>query len=185
MFAKRERRRDFLALGLWPYVLLGLSLLSYHRDDPVGEPTFPLNRLYRPTRFPIRPTPTVHNWCGHSGAMVADMLRTTLGWGALLPGRLAGRGRSCPARSGHDPSPRLTADRLAALADRADVADSPCWPRPSWSGPMIGPGGYLGSLGYGLLRLHFAAIGGFLLAVLRGPVRTDPLHRLRDRSSWP
>ncbi len=29
---------------------------------------------------------------------------------------------------------------------------------------MIGPGGYVGALGYGLLQLHFAAVGGFLLA---------------------
>ncbi len=30
---------------------------------------------------------------------------------------------------------------------------------------MIGPGGYLGALGYGVLRIHFAAVGGFLLAM--------------------
>ena len=158
--------------------LLGLSLFSYHRDDPMGEPIFPLSRLYHPDTLTFPPATTIHNLvrshrrAGRRPAALGPRL------GRVLPGRLTGRGRRRAAAARHDPRSRLAA--VGWLLSLIGLTSLIAMLAPArWSGPMIGPGGYLGSLGYGLLQLHFAAVGGFLLASQRRAVRTDPLHRLR------
>ncbi len=91
MFETRDRRQDLFALVLLAFTsLLGLSLLSYRRADPLGEPIFPLSLIYRPDTLSFPTSGTVHNWCGRSGALVADLLLSGLGWCAFyLVGSMA------------------------------------------------------------------------------------------------
>ena len=56
---------------------------------------------------------------------------------------------------------------------------------PDWTpGPVVGSGGYLGTLVGGLLRLHFASVGGLVLAGSALMARLVTLHGLRAGASW-
>ncbi len=164
MAENRDRRRDLTALALLALTaLLGLSLISYHRNDPIGDPVFPLNRFYQPDTLAFPPSNTIQNLCGHTGAVVADLLLTALGWGAYyLVGSLAVVAMVLLVR-GTIASPFLRLVGWCLTLIGLTALTTMLAPE-RWSGPMIGPGGYLGALSYGLLQQHFAAVGGFLLA---------------------
>ncbi|MGA2062983.1 MAG: DNA translocase FtsK 4TM domain-containing protein [Thermoguttaceae bacterium] len=152
MFEERKLKRDLLALALLALVIfLTAALFSYDPADP-------------PTSLVYPPHLEIHNTCGRSGAIVARLLFESLGIGAyylivsltvLDAVLLMHRRISQPwLRAG---GWLLSLVGLTALAAMALARLSP--------GPVIGPGGYLGATGRGLLELHFARVGAYIISV--------------------
>ncbi len=152
MFEERKLKRDLLALALLALVIfLTAALFSYDPADP-------------PTALVFPPHLEIHNTCGRSGAIVARLLFESLGIGAyylivsltvLDAVLLMHRRISQPwLRAG---GWLLSLVGLTALAAMALARLSP--------GPVIGPGGYLGATGRGLLEMHFARVGAYIISV--------------------
>ncbi|MGD0898736.1 MAG: DNA translocase FtsK [Thermoguttaceae bacterium] len=152
MLEHRNRKLDLLALGLLALVVfLAASLWSYDPADPPSKLVFPER-------------PQVLNVCGRSGALMSRLLLGAIGVGAyylvlslgVLDFVLLVR------RPISQPILRwigwlLSLAGLTALASMAVPQLSP--------GPAIGSGGYLGAAGRGLLEMHFASVGAYILAV--------------------
>lgn len=157
-------KRDLLALGLLALVVfLGAALVTYDPADPIVEPVAPLNLLYQPDQLVTPPNSQVHNVCGRWGAMAADMLFSACGLAAwFVVGSLGVLDFTMLRRKAIDtPILRLfgwTAAIIGLTTILAMVA-------PTLSpGPVIGPGGYVGALGRSLVEMHFAHVGGLILA---------------------
>jgi len=166
---------DLVALGLLAlHLFLALSLLTYDPADPPSTLTYP-------------PRTETHNACGPLGALVARTLLCGFGVGAyflvlssaavtiLLLRRQTLR--EVPLRFGGWLLILLGICTLASFA----------WPRLS-PGPVIGPGGYLGAAGRGLLEANFAWAGSFILicSVLIGGLIlcTEELLARSARLTW-
>jgi len=161
MLEQRNSKLDLLAIALLALVLFaGLSLTSYHRADPVGlagtsSLVYPVNE-------------DVANICGRGGAWLADRLLRALGIGAyylvlslaVLDGVLLMRRRI--------PQPAIRVFgwivSLAGLSTLAAMAVPTLCPT-LWAGPEMGAGGYLGAAGHGLLEMHFAVAGAYILTL--------------------
>jgi S-DNA-T family DNA segregation ATPase FtsK/SpoIIIE len=161
MLEQRNSKLDLLAIALLALlVFAGLSLVSYHRADPVGfggtaSLVYPVNE-------------DVANICGRGGAWLADRLLRGLGIGAyymvlslaVLDGLLLMRRRI----------PQATIRifgwmvSLAGLSTLAAMAVPTLCPS-LWAGPEMGAGGFLGAAGHGLLESHFAVAGAYILTV--------------------
>ncbi len=152
MFEERKLKRDLAALALLALaIFLTAALCSYDPADP-------------PTSLVFPPHLEIHNTCGRSGAVVARLLFEWLGIGAyylivsltvLDAVLLMHRRISQPwLRAG---GWLLSLLGLTTLAAMALARFSP--------GPVIGPGGYLGATGGGLLELHFARVGAYIISV--------------------
>ncbi|MEX0711555.1 MAG: DNA translocase FtsK 4TM domain-containing protein, partial [Pirellulales bacterium] len=150
MLEQRNLKLDLAALALLALtVLLAVSLATYSPADPPSTLVYPA-------------AAELNNACGRAGALVAALLLEGLGIGAyylvlslmVLDGALLG------GRKVREPWLRgfgwgLS---LAGLATLAALA------LPGWSpGPVIGAGGYLGATGRGLLEMHFASAGAYIL----------------------
>ncbi len=165
MFEDRNQRVDLLALVLLAVtVFLALSLISYSPTDPIREPIYPVNLIYQPDSLVYPVSESIGNWCGHLGAISADILLRALGVGAyfvvvslvgLVGFMLLGRDISAPVM-------RIFGWFLTLIGFTTLV--SIALPA-GWPGPSIGPGGYIGALGQGILSVHFATIGGLVLAI--------------------
>lgn len=143
--------RDLAALGLLGVVLfLGAALWSYDPADPPGAIV-----------FPQRSSPA--NWCGRAGAWVSWALLETLGIGAyyLLVSLACLDAALLARRNISDPVFRF-AGWLASLAGLTTLA-AIVWPA-LVSGPVIGPGGYLGATLHALLGMHFGRVGAGIVA---------------------
>jgi S-DNA-T family DNA segregation ATPase FtsK/SpoIIIE len=165
MFEQRNLKLDLLALGLVALVLLiGLSLVTYDPADSVGTMVWPFNAVYQQDAVVYPPSEKITNVCGCLGALVSDVLLTGLGIGAyyLLFSAVVLNVVLLMRREITTPLIRffgwfgslaggttLTAVLLPAMSP----------------GPVIGPGGYLGALGRGILESHFALVGSVILAV--------------------
>jgi S-DNA-T family DNA segregation ATPase FtsK/SpoIIIE len=151
MLENRNLKLDLLALGLLALVVfLAAALWSYDPADPPSKLVFPER-----TR--------VLNVCGHSGALASRLLLGALGLGAyyLLVSLAALDFVLLRRRPIGQPIVRtagwlLSLSGLTILAAMAVPQLSP--------GPVIGAGGYLGAAGRGLLELHFASVGAYILA---------------------
>ncbi len=155
MAKSRNRSVDLLGLVLLIVVLfLILSLHSYQISDPISEPIFPLNRLYQPNPATFPLADHVSNWCGHTGALVADLLFGWFGWGAYyLTISLVGVAVALLSqRPLVAPFLQLTGWSLSLVGITALAS---ILAPGHWNGPVIGPGGYLGALGSGILSTHF------------------------------
>jgi DNA segregation ATPase FtsK/SpoIIIE, S-DNA-T family len=152
MFEERKLNLDLTALALLAVVaFLAVALVSYDPADPPGGLVYPEPAV-------------VNNACGRLGAWVAAQLFAGFGIGAyylvaslaVLDFALLGR------RKIEQPVLRLVGWGLSliALATLASMAMPGLSP-----GPVIGPGGYLGAAGRGLLESHFATAGAFILTV--------------------
>ncbi len=151
MAEARSIKLDLAALALLAIcVFAGMSLATYDRAESLDGLVYP-------------PTAKIQNACGRSGALAADLLLQGLGVGAyylvgslaLLDGWLLAR------RPVTQPALRALgwAMSLVSLCTLASLATT-------WSlGPVIGPGGYLGAAGRGLLELHFARAGAYILTL--------------------
>jgi S-DNA-T family DNA segregation ATPase FtsK/SpoIIIE len=157
MFENRNRQLDIAALVLVAFTLLvGLSLLTYHRSDPYtlsGESTAMV--------FPAPPSP--RNACGRLGAVVAHQLLDKLGVGAYyaLGSLVIVAGLVILQRPINQPLIRA-AGWLMSLAGLCTLA---ALVLPNWTpGPVIGAGGYLGALGRAWLEANFAHAGSLIFA---------------------
>jgi len=164
MLQNRRLVSDLIALALLGVaVFLAISLATYDPADPLIELAPPFDRLYRPDIVVYPISDEITNACGRWGAVAADVLLTGLGIGAyylvlslaILDFQLLRR------RSIDTPMVRMSG-WMASLAGITAIA---AMVAPTVSaGPVIGPGGYLGALGKGLLHLHFATAGSLILA---------------------
>jgi len=152
MFEQRNIKLDVFALALLVLTLFaGAALVSYDPADPPTTLVYPANAH-------------VENACGRCGALVAAGLFNLLGVGAYyLVGSLAIVDALLLARRRiSDPSLRAVGWGVSLLGLTTLVAMVAPWLSP---GPIIGAGGYLGATGRGLLQLHFATAGAYLIAV--------------------
>ncbi len=152
MFEERDLKIDLLALGLLALtVFLAAGLFSYVPSDPPSEVVYPSAEI-------------VANLCGRSGALVSHTLFTGLGLGAFyvlvslafLTAVLLARHEVT------EPLVRLSGWLLSltALCTLAQLAVPELSP-----GPVIGAGGYLGAVGRGLLEMHFASVGAYIIVI--------------------
>ncbi len=152
MFDERDLKIDLLALGLLALtVFLAAGLFSFDPADPPTDLVYP-------------PSETTANLCGQSGALVSHFLFAGLGIGAyfvlasfaVLTAVLLARYQVT------DPLLRLFGWllALAGVCTLAQLAIPDALP-----GPVIGSGGYLGAIGRGLLEMHFASVGAYILVV--------------------
>ncbi len=142
---------DLVALGLLALVVfLGASLASYDPADPPSNLVYP-------------PRDTVTNLCGRAGAVAARQLLEGLGLGAYyLVVWLAALDVMLLARRPiSHPLLRLSGWLLSLWGFTTLAALAVPWLSP---GPVIGAGGYLGAAGRGLLELHFASVGAYIIA---------------------
>ena len=164
MRENRSLKRDLFALGLLALVVfLSLALVTYNPSDPIVELVAPLNRFYQPDILAYPQNETIENACGKWGALIAGMLLTALGVGAyyLVFSLGAIDALLLLRRSVDSPTVRAVGWCTSLIGLTAVAAMAV----PRWSpGPVIGPGGYLGALGAGMLQLHFATAGACILA---------------------
>jgi S-DNA-T family DNA segregation ATPase FtsK/SpoIIIE len=150
MLEERNLKLDLLALAVLALtIFLAASLLSYHSADA-------------PSRL-VYPEPAeVRNICGRSGALASTLLLGTLGLGAYyLVLSLAALAAVLLARR-HlgDPVLRL----FGWLLSLVGLSTFSAMALPHLSpGPVIGPGGYLGAAGRGLLEMNFASVGAYIV----------------------
>lgn len=141
---------DLMAIGLLALaVFLGLSLASYDPADPPAHVVYP------------EPT-TASNLCGQAGAILSHLLLSGFGWGsyALLAALVVVDARLFTKEECRDPLTRMIGGVLVLAAictacqllvpDRA-------------AGPLVGSGGYLGTIGTALLQQHFSLVGSMIL----------------------
>ena len=150
MFDDRNLKLDVLALALFATVVfLALALLTYHPSDPPSTLVYP-------------PDGAIENACGRFGAWSAHLLLAGLGVGAyylvlslgVLDGLLLMR----------RPIDQPVIRTIGWLMSLAGLTTLTALLLTGFSlGPMVGPGGYLGAAGLGLLETQFAAAGAFVL----------------------
>jgi len=164
MLEERDLKIDLLALSLVAMIVfLTLSLVTYNPSDPIGELVFPLDRLHLTdsTVYPL--ADEISNACGQSGALVSQLLFTTIGLGAfyLLVSLIVLDGLLLMRRPISTPLLRMVGWGVSLLGFTTLVAML----LPSWSlGPVIGSGGYIGALARAALETRFAAAGAGILA---------------------
>jgi S-DNA-T family DNA segregation ATPase FtsK/SpoIIIE len=164
MFDDRDVRFDVFALGLLVLVVfLGLSLVSYDAADPIVELVYPFNQLYQPDVLTYPVSETTANWCGPWGSLVASVTLEALGIGAYYAVISLGILTTLLLMRRDVDSPVLrTVGWVLSLVGFTTLATLLLpWLTP---GPVMGAGGYLGALGAGMLKMHFADLGGFILA---------------------
>jgi DNA segregation ATPase FtsK/SpoIIIE, S-DNA-T family len=164
MLENRKLRRDLVALALLALVVfLGVSLATYDPADRVPVPIAPLNLLLAPDALVHPPNSQIHNVCGLWGALAAEALLTMLGIGAYyLVLSLAVLDFQLLRRQEIDMPALRALGWIASLFGATTIAALALpWLSP---GPVIGPGGYVGALGRTVVEMHFATIGGLILA---------------------
>ena len=151
MFEHRNLKLDLLALALMALtVFLGAALVSYDRADPPSELVYPQNI-------------EIHNVCGRSGAIVSKFMLEGLGAGAyyLVISLAVFDVVLLTRRKVNQPWLRA-GGWLLSLVGVTVLAAVAC---PQLSpGPVIGAGGYVGAAGRGLLQMHFARLGTYIIA---------------------
>ena len=165
MAEARSLKLDLFALSLLAFtVFLGASVVTYDPADPVPSLVAPLDRLYSPDQLVDPQNAEIQNACGAWGAMAADMLYTGLGVGAgLLIVSLVIVDVVLLRRQELDAPVMRAIGWFVAVAGLCSLANMML---PNWSpGPVVGAGGYVGALGAGLMRQHFAFWGGVILSL--------------------
>jgi S-DNA-T family DNA segregation ATPase FtsK/SpoIIIE len=150
MLEERNLKLDLLALGVLALtIFLAASLLGYHPADAASRLVYP-----EPAE--------VANLCGRSGALASAMLLSALGLGAyyLVVSLAVLAAVLLVRRPPGDPLLRL----LGWLLSLVGFSTFSAMALPGLSpGPVIGPGGYLGAAGRGLLEMNFAAVGAYIV----------------------
>ncbi|HUY90729.1 MAG TPA: DNA translocase FtsK 4TM domain-containing protein [Pirellulales bacterium] len=169
----RNLKADLAALTLLALtVFLAIALATYDPADP------PSNLVYPPAT-------EIHNACGRVGAVVARVLFEGLGLGAYyLILSLAVLAAALLRRQEINERGLRAAGWAMSLAGFAALA---ALAAPEWSpGPVIGSGGYLGAAARGLLEMHFATAGAYILvvSVLAGGLLLSTDYLLVRLSAW-
>ncbi|HEY4761962.1 MAG TPA: DNA translocase FtsK 4TM domain-containing protein, partial [Thermoguttaceae bacterium] len=118
----------------------------------------PPNRLVFPLNYQI------HNICGRSGAVVSKVLFEVLGIGAyyLILSLTVLDAVMLTRRHINQPWLRISGWLLSLLGLTSLAAI--CLPE-LFTGPVIGPGGYLGATGRAYLETHFARVGAYIVII--------------------
>ncbi len=161
----RKIRNDIVALGLLAAIIfLIASLASYDPADPVANPVFAMNLIYQPDQLAYPLNDSIQNACGATGAWCADILVHTLGLGAyfLIVGLIALEVALFRTKAVAAPLMKTVGWTLSLLG--FTTLATMVLPA-TWASPVIGPGGYLGALGTGVLHTHFGTLGCFIIAL--------------------
>jgi S-DNA-T family DNA segregation ATPase FtsK/SpoIIIE len=149
---EKRRRLDLLALVLLAVNLfLAVAVFSYDPADPPSTLVYP-------------PRAETRNACGPLGALAARVLFGAFGMAAYFVAASLATVTVLllMRREISDAALRLGGWLLTLLG----LTTSASFLLPQLGpGPVIGPGGYLGATGRGLLEAHFATAGSFILIV--------------------
>ena len=169
-FMSQEHRleNDLVALALMALVVfLAIALGSYSSADPVADMVSPLRVIYQPDRLCWSPelangVHRIANLGGRWGALLADVLLSTIGLGAYYAVGCAFLAAVRLLRRRPLSAPLLRSlGWLASLAGL--VAAVNLW-APQWTpGPIVGGGGYLGELLGRSMDQHFTEAGSMIL----------------------
>ena len=162
MSEERKIRNDILAVGLLAaIVFLVAALATFDPADPAFSASPLLNQVYQPDQLYYPANTSFANACGPIGAWTADMLVNTVGIGAyfLVIGLIAMELALFKRQAIESPWIKTTGWTLSlmALTTLASIA----LPDRMMS-PLIGPGGYLGAMGRGILG-SYLGLGGSLI----------------------
>ena len=164
MIDNRSPKSDLLALLIFlPALFIALLLATYDAADPAGPIFRQFDQWYQSDIVVWPQNEQPRNLFGRAGATFSDLLYSTLGIGAwLLVAGLAGLSVSLLK---HRPVGEMWGRWTGWLIALIGLSTFSNLLLPHWTpGPIIGPGGYLGALGAGLLNLYFSSIGGLILA---------------------
>jgi len=164
MPSNRILTRDLFALALLAVLIfLTASVLTYDPADPLPELWAPLSYLYQADALVSPANTETSNACGHLGAMTADLMLSCMGLGAYYALFSLGvvtfqllRRRDIDSGIVRATGWAMSLTGVATICAMFFTGASP--------GPVIGPGGYLGATGRGLLEMHFATTGSVILA---------------------
>jgi S-DNA-T family DNA segregation ATPase FtsK/SpoIIIE len=164
MFDNRNLKVDLVAIALLAITaFLGVSLATYDAADPVADHVGPVTLIYQPDVLVYPQNERIQNACGRWGALVADVLLTSLGIGAFYAVASLGLLSAALMRQYDLDRPIQRAIGWAMSLLGITTLFTALVPGLS-VGPVIGSGGYLGKLGQVLLEMHFATAGGLILA---------------------
>ncbi|QDU57418.1 DNA translocase FtsK [Aeoliella mucimassa] len=155
MFENRNRQLDVAALALVAITLLvGLSLITYHRSDPCTLAGESVSMVYPPAESP-------QNACGRLGAVLAYQMLDKFGIGAyfVLGSLIVVTGLTLLQRSVNQWLIRSVGWGLTLVA----ICTLASLLLPNWTpGPVVGAGGYLGAMGRAWLQVNFAQAGALI-----------------------
>lgn len=165
MSEERKIRNDIIAVGLLAaIVFLMAALATFDTSDPAHAASSWLNQIYQPDQLEYPAATDFQNACGPIGAWTADMLINTLGIGAyfVLIGLIAMEIALFKRQNIETPWLKTTGWALSLFA----LTTLSAMVVPSFFfGPLIGPGGYLGALGQGILGNYLGSVGSFIVAL--------------------
>lgn len=164
MIENRNPHCDLFAVVLFVVALfLSVALLSYDPADRAGEWIESLGSFYQADVLVWPQNTTIQNACGHLGAAMADLLFTTLGIGAFF--LVIGIGAVAIALIQRQSLEGMWSKSIGWLLTLFGMTTLATMLLPSATlGPIVGIGGYLGTLGAGLMHMMFAGVGGLILA---------------------
>ncbi|MEM9942785.1 MAG: DNA translocase FtsK [Planctomycetota bacterium] len=164
MSEERKVRNDIIAvLLLGAIVFLIASLATHNASDPAHQASAFLNKIYQPDQLEYPASREFTNACGRLGAWTADLLITTLGIGAyfLVIGLITMEISLFQRQNLQSPWTKTTGWVLSLLA--LTTLASTAIPGSLFS-QLIGPGGYLGALGKGILSNSMGTVGSLIIA---------------------
>ncbi len=165
MSEERKIHNDIIAVGLLAaIVFLVAALATFDPADPAYNASTLLNKIYQPDQLHFPPHDEFKNACGRLGAWTADMLINTLGVGAyfLVIGLIAMEIALFKRQSVQAPWLK-TAGWTLSLIGLTTLATMTLPDR--LFSPLIGPGGYLGALGNGILGNYLGSVGSMIITV--------------------
>ena len=165
MSEERKIRNDIVAVGLLAaIVFLVAALATFDPADPAYNASETLNSIHRPDQLHFPAQTEFNNACGRLGAWTASMLVNTLGIGAyfLVIGLIAMEIALFKRQSIPAPWLKTTGWTLSLLA--LTTFSTMTLPDRLFS-PLIGPGGYLGALGNGILGTQMGLTGSLIITV--------------------
>ncbi len=165
MPASRKLHYDlFVVILLAIAVFLMAALATWDPADKVNLAGLIPASIYQPDQLVWPQNRLTQNACGPLGALVADLLFNSLGVCAwfVIVGLIALEVSLLRRQAVAAPWLRtigwmLSLIGLTALCSQIIPA--------AWFHPIIGPGGYLGALGFGLLKLNIATLGAVIVSL--------------------
>lgn len=157
--------RDVSAIALAALTLfLTIAVVTRSAADPIAEPLWPLSSLYSPDVVTFPANDSITNACGYWGALISSAMFDGLGIAtALVIAALGGCAVALLFR-GEIQAPVLRSlggtVLVVAVATAAGLTQIPIEGM-----PVVGNGGYLGSMTSGWLLEHFAPAGAWILTL--------------------
>ena len=157
--------RDIAAILLSAVtLLLTVSVVTRDPADPLGDPVWPIDRLYQPDVTVYPTNETITNACGYWGALLSSALFDACGLASAFVIAAAGGIATAMLVRGRINAPVLRS--LGGCVVLVGTATACAMLPGRWEGmPVVGPGGYLGAMTSGWLLQHFAPAGAWILAV--------------------